>query len=63
VDGLGHGLWEVRSTHDKVEYRVIFLISANVMVLLHGFTKTTKKTRKGDIEVALARKSIWEKSS
>jgi phage-related protein len=61
VDSLGHGLREVRSTHDKIEYRVIFIVDASTMVLLHGFTKTTKKTRKADIDVALARKSAREK--
>jgi phage-related protein len=62
VDSLGHGLREVRSTHDKVEYRVIFILDGNTMVLLHGFVKTTKKTRKADIDIALERKAIREKS-
>jgi phage-related protein len=62
VDSLGNGLREVRSTHDKVEYRVIFVLDGSTMVLLHGFTKTTKKTRKADIDVALERKAIREKS-
>lgn len=61
VDSLGQGLWEVRSTHNKVEYRVIFTIDGSTMVLLHGFTKATKKTRKADIDTALARKAIREK--
>jgi phage-related protein len=30
------------------------------MVLLHGFVKTTKKTRKSDIDIALERKAIRE---
>jgi len=62
VDSLGHGLREVRSTHDKVEYRVIFILDGSTMVLLHGFVKTTKRTRKGDIDIALERKAIREKS-
>jgi len=61
VDFLGHGLREVRSTHDKVEYRVIFALNESTMVLLHGFVKTTKKTRKSDIDIALGRKAIREK--
>ena len=40
----------MRSTHDKVEYRVIFILDGSTMVLLHGFVKTTQKTRKTDIE-------------
>jgi phage-related protein len=62
VDSLGHGLREVRSTHDKVDYRVIFVLDESTMVLLHGFVKTTKKTRKADIDIALERKAIREKS-
>jgi phage-related protein len=62
VDHLGPGLWEVRSTHDKVEYRVIFTIGGSSMVLLHGFTKTSTKTRKSDIDLALKRKASWERT-
>ena len=61
VDSLGQGLREVRSTHDKVEYRVIFMIDGNTRVLLHGFAKTSKKTRKSDLDVALERKALREK--
>ena len=50
---------EVRSTHDKVEYRVIFMLDGNTMVLLHGIVKTTQKT---DIETARKRKAIREKA-
>jgi phage-related protein len=32
VDSLGHGLREVRSTYNKVEYRVIFILVHNTMV-------------------------------
>ena len=62
VDALGHGLWEVRSTDDKIDYRVVFFIDGHTMVLVHGFTKTTKKTRKADLDLALERKAIREKS-
>jgi phage-related protein len=62
IDSLGHGLWEVRSTHDKVEYRVIFVLDGSTMVLLHGCTKGSTKTRKADIAVALERKAIRERS-
>jgi phage-related protein len=62
VDSLGEGLREVRSTHDKVEYRVIFMLDGNTMILLHGIVKTTQKTRKTDIETARKRKAIREKS-
>ena len=30
------GLYEIRSTHDRTEYRVFFCIAASKLVLLHG---------------------------
>jgi phage-related protein len=60
VDTLSDGLREVRSTHDKVEYRVIFLIDGATMVLLHGFKKDSQRTKRADLEVARLRKSAWE---
>jgi phage-related protein len=62
VDHLGPGLWEVRSTHDKIDYRVAFALNGGTMVLLHGFTKGSGKTKKADIDLALERKARWEKS-
>jgi phage-related protein len=62
VDSLGDGLREVRSTHDKVEYRIIFMLDGSMMVLLHGLVKTTQRTRKTDIETARKRKAIRENS-
>ena len=61
VDNLAPGLWEVRSTDNKVEYRVAFMIEGGTMVLLHGFTKKSTATRKADLDVALKRKASWEK--
>ena len=58
VDGLGGGLYEVRSTHQRKEYRVFFCISASTMVLLHGIVKKTRTTPRADLE--LARKRLRE---
>jgi phage-related protein len=62
VDSLGHALWEVRSAHDGIDYRVVFTLDGATMILLHAFTKTTRRTRKADIDVALARKASRERS-
>jgi phage-related protein len=62
VASLGLGLREVRSIHDKIEYRVIFLVDGDAMVLLHSFVKATKRTKKADIAIALNRKAAREKS-
>lgn len=62
VDTLADGLREVRSTHDKIEYRVLFVIDGRTMVLLHGFKKDSQKTKKADLEVARSRKAAREKA-
>ncbi len=54
VDGFGGGLYEVRTKHDTKEYRVLFCIEDDTMILLHGFIKKTKKTPSAG--VALARR-------
>jgi len=58
VDSLGGGLYEVRSTHQRKEYRVFFCISASTMVLLHAIVKKTRTTPRADLE--LARKRLRE---
>ncbi|MDE2980821.1 MAG: type II toxin-antitoxin system RelE/ParE family toxin [Gemmatimonadota bacterium] len=53
---LGDRLWEVRSnlTGGRVA-RVIFVVHAARMVLLHGFVKKTQRTPKRDLELARQR--------
>jgi phage-related protein len=54
---LGQGLHEVRS--DLASHRiarVIFCVSRQRMVLLHGFIKKTQATPKADLALALKRK-------
>lgn len=53
---LGHGLWEVRSNLAGGRIaRVVFVVHAARMVLLHGFVKKTRKTPKPDLELARQR--------
>jgi phage-related protein len=54
---LGKGLYEIRSdiSHRRTT-RVIFCVTAEQMVLLHGFIKKTQKTPKSDLDLALKRK-------
>jgi phage-related protein len=58
----GSGALGGRSTHDKIEYRVIFMLDGRSMVLLHGFTKNSAKTKKADIDLANKRRATWEKN-
>lgn len=57
VRSLGRELWEVRSnlTGGRVA-RVLFCVTGEHMVLLHGFVKKTQTTPKRDIDLALKRK-------
>ena len=55
VDGFGEGLYEVRTSHDKNIYRVLFCIVGATMVLLHGFMKKSQATPKQDKELARKR--------
>jgi phage-related protein len=52
VDGLGAGLYEVRTKVGNVQYRVLFCIRDSTMVLLHGFVK---KSRTAPTDLALGR--------
>jgi phage-related protein len=53
VGFLGDGLYEVRSTAAKVEYRVIFAVVDRQLILLHGFKKRAMKTPQADRDLAL----------
>jgi phage-related protein len=44
VDGFGDGLYEVRSKHKNVNYRVLFTFENETIILLHGIIKKTPKT-------------------
>ena len=53
--GMGRGLYEVRTELRDTIARVLFSISGNKMLLLHGFVKKTKKTPKNELETAHCR--------
>lgn len=62
VDGLGGGLWEVRSTLGSRIARVLFLVDRGEMILLHGFIKKTQKTPDSELKLAKACKRLFEKA-
>jgi phage-related protein len=59
VDGFGGGLYEVRTSID----RVLFCLDGSTMVLLHGFQKKSQKTPKADLELARRRMRDEEKKA
>ena len=70
VDGFGGGLYEVRTSHEGEQYRVLFYVGGDAlvqvdgesrrgtMVLVHGIHKKTQKTPA--TVIALARKRMKE---
>jgi len=56
VDGLGGGLYEVRSSIESRAFRVFFCIqNDDIIVLLHSIEKKTQKTPKKALDIARKR--------
>ena len=70
VDGFGEGLYEARTAHDGQQYRVLFYVVGEQLVLVHGESRRStmvlvhgihKKAQKTPAAVvALARKRMKE---
>ena len=55
-------IWELRSKFSSNIYRILyFVFKCNKLVLLHGFTKKTRKTPPSEIELAKKRLNDFEK--
>jgi phage-related protein len=52
-------LYEVRTKSDELEYRTLFFVYGNRMVLVHLFQKTTRKTPRSEIDLAEERMRKW----
>jgi phage-related protein len=49
-------LWEIKFRAEGGGYRIAYVVvNANLMIWLHAFRKTSQKTRKADLELALKR--------
>jgi phage-related protein len=55
VGAFGGGLFEVRTSVGKEQYRVLFFVLVGEMVLLHGFHKKTRRAPVADIELSRTR--------
>lgn len=60
VGSLGDGLYEVRTSLQKREFRVLFSFLEGSMFALHGIAKKTMKTPPVDIALARKRKKALE---
>ncbi len=52
-------LYEVRHTVLKSEFRTLFFVHKNLMILVHFFKKTTQKTPKTDLDLGWERMKKW----
>jgi len=59
VDHLRGHIWEIRTTLRNRVARVLFSVSGDELILLHGFIKQTQKTPTEDIALAEARWKEW----
>ena len=62
VDHIRGNVWEIRSRLVDRIARVLFAVSNDEMVLLHGFIKKTKKTPEADIALAERRWKEWKRA-
>ena len=61
ADYLEDGIYELRTRHRKVQYRILYFFHGqNVAILAHGLTKE-KEVPKGDIALAVQRKERFER--
>lgn len=61
VDSLSQGLWEVKSKLPSNRIaRIIFFMDNNIMILVNGFIKKTRKTPKDELDLAKKRKKQYE---
>jgi phage-related protein len=58
TESLGHGLLELKTSHDGMEYRCIYVHHHPDIVILACFNKKTAKTPKQQIEIARSRHAI-----
>ena len=55
VEKIEPQLWEIRSKLEKKTARIIFTMTEEYIVLLHGFIKKSQKISKQDLEAARIR--------
>lgn len=52
IEHIAGDIWEVRTKLENRIARVLFAFEGNTMVLLHGFIKKDRRTRRSDLELA-----------
>ena len=62
VEKLEPYLWEVRTRVPDGIARVLFTVDGQMMILLHGFTKKTRKIPKKDLDAARSRLKQYQEA-
>ena len=52
-------VYEVRHSVEDIEYRTLFFVYDNEMILVHFFKKTSRKTPKSDLDLGWDRMKKW----
>ena len=61
ADYLRDGVYELRAKHVRVQYRILYFFHGqDVAILAHAIVKDTNRVSGGEIERAIARKSLFE---
>lgn len=60
VDHLRDGIWEVCSRLPNRIARVLFMVSGEEIVLLHGFIEKTRVTPPEELRLAERRRQEWQ---
>lgn len=58
IKNVEKGLWEIRSSLQRGEARILVAVKGNRVILLHGFLKKTQKISVKDLEIA--RRRLYE---
>jgi phage-related protein len=63
TDYLQDGIYELRAKHRQVQYRILYFFHGqNVAILAHTITKEGSAVPQADIDRAITRKRLFEKS-
>ena len=55
-DYLGDGIWELRISVGRMQYRILYTVEQGIATLLEGFHKKTQQTPKRRLDLAKARR-------
>ena len=59
ADYLTDGIYELRFSSERVEYRILYFFEGSEVVLTNAFVKKVKKVPREEIERAIRRRAQW----